>query len=281
MKIKGYIYKYTFPDGKIYIGQTKNLEQRKRQHIDPISGPANTGFWEAYQRFGKYDFEVLKELEYEDEDILSYYLSLWERGYIYQYKADDPDYGYNKTSFVATKNKKRTILLEKYTDVFYRILQKLMNVFFSMEHKVWETHEPLTDEEKVFVTGRYKDGNPFYLDSFDFDNLSNNRHLDEMEEFYLEEYLGSIRNMIEEDARMMADSYVKKNMDALLKEELDKTAIVQIDKDGNIVREFHSHTEICQAFNVARADNVRNVLNGKQKTAYGYYWKYKKDITTK
>lgn len=60
--MKGYIYKYTFPDGKVYIGQTKNLENRKRQHLDPSSGPTNTGFWEAYQRFGTFEFEVIKEL---------------------------------------------------------------------------------------------------------------------------------------------------------------------------------------------------------------------------
>lgn len=31
---KGYIYKYTFPNGKIYIGQTKtSVEQRHKQHL--------------------------------------------------------------------------------------------------------------------------------------------------------------------------------------------------------------------------------------------------------
>ena len=35
---------------------------------------------------------------------------------------------------------------------------------------------------------------------------------------------------------------------------------------------------ICQAFNIERGDNIRNVLKGKQKTAYGFFWKYKKDM---
>ena len=37
--MKGIIYKYTFPDGKVYIGQTRNPEKRKREHIDPKTGP--------------------------------------------------------------------------------------------------------------------------------------------------------------------------------------------------------------------------------------------------
>lgn len=42
--MKGIIYKYTFPDGKVYIGQTRNPEKRKREHVDPKIGPVNTGF---------------------------------------------------------------------------------------------------------------------------------------------------------------------------------------------------------------------------------------------
>ena len=64
----------------------------------------------------------------------------------------------------------------------------------------------------------------------------------------------------------------------VLDEERSKKAIVQIDKEGNIVQEFNSFSEICQAFNVLRADNVKNVLSGKQKTAYGFFWKYKRDM---
>jgi len=68
--MKGIIYKYTFPDGKVYIGQTRNPEKRKRDHIDPNTGPVNTGFWEAYQRFGTYEYEVIREIESDNEDEL-------------------------------------------------------------------------------------------------------------------------------------------------------------------------------------------------------------------
>lgn len=66
--MKGYIYKYTFADGKFYIGQTRrNPEIRHREHLNPIIGPANTGFWEAYQRLEQekipYEY-ALKRISY-------------------------------------------------------------------------------------------------------------------------------------------------------------------------------------------------------------------------
>ena len=63
-----------------------------------------------------------------------------------------------------------------------------------------------------------------------------------------------------------------------MRDERCKNAIVQLDKEGNVVKEFYSFNEICQAFNVPRADNVKNVLKGKQKSAYGYFWKYKEEM---
>ena len=135
--MKGIIYKYTFPDGKVYIGQTSNPEKRIHEHIGPKIGPVNKGFWEAYQRFGTYEYEVIRDI---------------------------------------------------------------------------------------------------------------------------------------------AARYIREHERQIIDDVQSARTIVQIDKEGNVVREFTSFLEICQAFNVPRADNVRNVLKGKQKSAYGYCWKYKKDM---
>lgn len=276
--MKGYIYKYTFPDGKVYIGQTKNLEKRKRQHIDPISGPANTGFWEAYCRFGEYEFEVIRELEYDNEDELNYYLSLWESGYIHQYNATNPEYGYNIMLYTIPKYKCKAILDKKYEEIYVKLLEDRLSIFSIAKHKIWKTHEPLTDEEKYIITEKYKDENPWNVSFFDFNNLEKNGVLDDFDSDYLSHYLYCIKELIVEEAQDEAKLYVCMHRDEILKEAYDQTAIVQIDKDGNVVQEFGSAEEICQKFNVPRADNVRNVLNGRQKTAYGYYWKYKRDL---
>lgn len=276
--MKGIIYKYTFPDGKVYIGQTRNPKKRMRDHIDPKTGLVNTGFWEAYQRFGTYEYEVIREIESDNEDELIDLLNRWESGYIYQYKADNPEYGYNHTSY-GTVRRKANILLKR---VYYAIQEDFLNselqLFESAIEKIWRTKKPLTDEELFLITEKYPDELWFdSLKSFDLKNLHKNR-ITENIEFYLDEHLGFVRKAIWKHSQDVAEQYIREYGRQIIDDMQSAHTIVQIDKEGNVVREFASFGEICQAFNVASANNVRYVLNGKQKRAYGYYWKYKKDI---
>ena len=276
--MKGIIYKYTFPDGKVYIGQTRNPERRKRDHVDPRIGPVNTGFWEAYQRFGTYEYEVIREIESDNEDELVDLLNKWESGYIYQYKADNPQYGYNRTSYGVVGRKDYAPLKRVYNALQEDLFNCEMQLFESASEKIWRTKEPLTEEELYLVTERFPDELWFDgLKSFDFKNLRKNKVTNNIE-FILEEHLGFIRNSIWQSTQHMAAQYVREHRKQIISDVQSVQTIVQIDKEGNVVREFSSFLEICQAFNVPRADNVRNVLKGKQKTAYGYYWKYKKDL---
>ncbi len=276
--MKGIIYKYTFPDGKVYIGQTRNPEKRKRDHLDPKVGPINKGFWEAYQRFGTYEYEVIREIESDNEDELIDLLNRWESGYIYQYKADDPQYGYNRTSYGTVGKKANGLLKRVFNAIQENYLNSEMQLYESASEKIWRTKKPLTEEELFLITEKYPDEH--WLDclkSFDFKNLRKNRITDNIE-FYLEEHLEFVRSAIWEYSQYIAARYVRENGRQIISNDQLARTIVQIDKDGNVVREFTSFLEICQAFNVPRADNVRNALNGKQKSAYGYYWKYKKDM---
>ena len=276
--MKGIIYKYTFPDGKVYIGQTRNPEKRKRDHIDPKTGPVNTGFWEAYQRFGKYEYEVIREIESDDEDELIDLLNRWESGYIYQYKADNPEYGYNRTSYASVGLKSNKILRRVYNAIQEDFYNSEMVVLESAQKKVWRTKQPLTEEELFLITEKYPD--KIWLDAlkdFDFKNLRKNR-ITEQREFYLDEHFCYIRGAIMECSHYIVAKYVRERWRQIIEENRLAGIIVQIDKEGNVIKEYSSILEICQAFNIARGDNVRNVLKGRQKTAYGFYWKYKKDL---
>jgi len=276
--MKGIIYKYTFPDGKVYIGQTRNPEKRKREHIDPKTGSVNTGFWEAYQRFGTYEYEVIREIECDNEDELIDLLNRWESGYIYQYKADNPEYGYNRTSYALVGIESKKILRRVYNAIQEDYFNSEVQILDSASEKIWRTKLPLTEEELFLITEKYPDSP--WLDSlkdFDFKNLRKNR-ITERREFYLDEHFGYIRFAIGESSQYIAAQYIRENGKQIIEETRLGKAIVQLDKEGNVIKEYGSILEICQAFNIERGDNIRNVLKGKQKTAYGFFWKYKKDM---
>ena len=277
--MKGIIYKYTFPDGKVYIGQTRrHPETRKREHINKTVGPTNSGFWEAYKKYGEPKYEVLFEIEHDNVDELVSILNYMETEFIHLFKADQPIFGYNKKSFGTTCTITPTIMRRKFKELCRQLSESRIKLLNSAADKIWNTKIPLTEEEKFLIKEKYREENIFqkYIDAFDLENLSNNM-LDEVQ-FSLGEALDFVRFMINEDAEDEASRFIDENFDQVMEEERNRKAIVQMDKEGNIVHEFGSYNEICQAFNVPRIDNVRNVLKGKQKTAYGYYWKYKRDL---
>lgn len=88
----GFIYKYTSPSNKIYIGQTINsLASRARNIVSGIGYKKCTLFWKAIQKysFSKFQVEILCEVEIKE-------LNYWEEYYIKLYNSFVPN-GYNLT----------------------------------------------------------------------------------------------------------------------------------------------------------------------------------------
>ncbi len=93
--------------------------------------------------------------------------------------------------------------------------------------------------------------------------------------FWLEEAMEFASFVYKEEREEEICRFIKENADQILREEKEGKIIQQIDKEGNIVREYVTKEEICEAFNIIRIDNITNVLKGKQKSAYGFFWRYK------
>jgi hypothetical protein len=51
--------------------------------------------------------------------------------------------------------------------------------------------------------------------------------------------------------------------------------VVQCDLKGNIIQEWESQTAAQIAFNKPKSDGIGAACRGKQKTAYGFIWKFK------
>ena len=106
---------------------------------------------------------------------------------------------------------------------------------------------------------------------------------DERDGFVIEETLNLAKFDIEEETQTEFQTFLEDNGFDIAEQVLHEYAaevniIVAIDDNGNVAKEFHSFDEIISYFNVTRADNVNNALAGRQKSAYGYGWKYKKDL---
>lgn len=95
---RGIIYKYTFPNGKVYIGQTINPRKRKADHLREGSGSRNIAFWRAYKKYGTVEYEEIEQVEDVSQEALCERLNDLEQKYIAEYKSDNGRYGYNLTS---------------------------------------------------------------------------------------------------------------------------------------------------------------------------------------
>ena len=276
--MKGTVYKYTFSDGKVYIGKSRHAQRRMQEHFDKNAGKANPRFYDAYKRLGEPKYEVLFEEEFDSLLECEITISRIEEEFIYRYKATNPDYGYNvlAQSFLAPNTIKP--LRTKICILSEELLQERLAVYNCVVNKLYRTKEPLTKDELYFVKEKYRNDNFFQsiIDDFNFDDYNKNEDFEL--EYLLDEALPCIKNIIQENTLKEVREYVFRNADEILKEANRDKIILKISPQGNVIGEYDSINDICEELNIARAENIRNVLRGKQKTAYGYVWKYKKDF---
>ena len=94
--MKGYVYKFTSPSGKSYIGITNNLRRRIAEH-KRLSKTLKKAFYNAINKYGfdNFTFEILEEYNIKDKDKLLSKLNEMEMYYIDKY--DTFKNGYNST----------------------------------------------------------------------------------------------------------------------------------------------------------------------------------------
>lgn len=275
--MKGYIYRYTFPDGKIYIGQTRRpIEMRHAEHINPSTGPMNPGFWDAYQKLGMPELTVLETVESDDPDTLVYILNHKETAYIQNEHATDPQYGYNRMGHSMVYRPEAKILEKEYVRLCQQADAAMQPFFEGVTQKLTHGHrDDLTQKEKEFVEA-YIDNNPIFgRTEEDMQMMGEDAELDEEDDFMFYEVLESGIWLYNEETHEIIAQYVEENADAILRKAREGKIIQQIDKEGNVVREFLTWDEIREAMNIVRIDNILNVVKGRQKSAYGYFWRYK------
>lgn len=278
--MKGVVYKCTFSDGKVYIGKSVHVYQRMKEHIDKINGPSNPGYYDAFKRLGEPEVEILFEKDFTNILEREVTLSSMERYYIDLYAATNPECGYNKRNTSPFTPGAKKIIVEKKDELSQKLLDERLKDYKVIKDKLITKNEKLNPAELFFIKDKFREKSLFQetIDKFDFDDYNNNS--DFVFEMLIDDALPFIRCIIETDTEKEVIDYICNNADKVYGNINDNT-ILKINLLGEIVKEYQSLNEVCEELSIIRPDNIRNVLRGRQKIAYGYYWMYKKDYEEK
>ena len=275
--MKGTIYKYTFPDGKVYIGQTRRpIAARHKEHLNPSTGPLNTGFWEAFQTIGEPTLVILEVVEAEDVTTLVDLLNKKETSYIAKYRATDPHYGYNRKEIATAFNPDNAILQKKIREELKKVEEEVNVRFWPILRKIEAGDQAsLTEDEKMIIRDSLLQDNLFENALREIMNPDDFTIREGGDLFWLEEAQDFATFVYTEEREEEICRYVEEHATEILQQRKQGKIIQQIDADGNVIHEYVTKQQICDAFNIIRIDNITNVLKGKQKSAYGFYWRYK------
>lgn len=275
--MKGYIYKYTFPDGKVYIGQTRRpMAARHKEHLNPSTGPLNSGFWQAYKTVGEPKLDILEVVEAKDVTTLVDQLNSKETIFISKYRSTDPQYGYNRKEIATAFNPDNAILQKKIREELEKVEEEVNVCFWSILRKIKAGDQAsLTEGEKAIIRDSLLQDNLFDHALREIMNPDDFSICEGGDLFWLEEALDFATFVYREEREEEILRYVSENAIEILQQRKQGKIIQQIDADGNVVHEYVTKEQICDAFNIIRIDNITNVLKGKQKSAYGFFWRYK------
>lgn len=249
---------------------------RHAEHINSSTGPNNPGFWEAFQKLGMPEQTVLETIEADDVDSLVYILNNKETYYIHNEKATDPQYGYNRMSHGMVYRPDAKLLQKEYERLCQIAIEEQKPFLDGVTDKYLHGREDeMTEVEKVFVRGYLDTNNPFVGVGEPEDIKAGIPFSDEDDEFFKSEAIDYAIWSYQEETKEIVARYIGENADVILRREHKSKIIQQIDKEGNVIHEFLSWNEIREALNIGRIDNILNVVKGRQKTAFGYIWRYK------
>ena len=278
--MKGYVYKYTFSNGKIYVGQTRrDVNVRHREHMNPSTGPLNPRFWQAYQELGEPKLEIIKEIEEENNYELIQALNRCETYYIKKWKSDDLDFGYNVKSSGTTYCPDKAYLDDEFREIWTKIAQDGYSLFHSVYDKIENfCHEDLTEDEKDFIKNSLLSNNIFsnslnnVMDSHDY-SIEDKDGL-----FWLDEAIDFAKMIFNEGHWAMIDKYIAHNRETIIEKRTRHKIVQQLSLQGDLIKEYRSIDEVREALSLTRTDNIMNVIKGRQKTAYGYVWRRTSDV---
>ena len=155
------VYIHIFPNNKVYIGQSKDVVRRFKEHFNKKSKVSNSYLHYAILHYGieNFVFEIIMK---------TYDLDYWEKFFIRWYRSTDNRFGYNQTDGGQKGTKRKDCFV--YTDEIKQKMSKSAKLNWSDEsyHKrIIETQNKgkWTEEarknrslatKKMWETGKFK-----------------------------------------------------------------------------------------------------------------------------
>lgn len=284
----GYIYKYTSPSGKSYIGQTtRSLRERAGHNGKLYKGSYE--FYRAIKKYGFYNFEVEILAEVPKQQ-----LDKAEIKYIQLFNTLIPN-GYNISAggqFIGKNRKERKIY--QYSMVDGSLIKEWNNQreaeFSFNPHTSLQVLQSCL-EGKVFTQWGYC-WSYLKMDKFPINERIVNPKEKKVEMYSLEGELLRTFPSISEAARQTGcersaikrccrgelhfhGGYIWKCSEILYEKKYNNTAkkVQQICPENNeVIQVFNSISQAAKSLG-KETSMIRRVLNDEKRTAYGYRWK--------
>ena len=291
------IYKYENNiNHMIYIGQASDLKERYKKHLKNIKDLSHKeDFYIALRDFGidNFSYEVLEE--FEDEEYNPDLLDILEDYYINEYNSLKPN-GYNMVpgghhgAGIAKRIPVRQYTLEgelvkEYHSIVLasRLLQiNLSNIVACCKKKrqqaggyQWRYASDNLDK----IEDIHLKVSQFNIPILQYDIYGNFiKEYNSLQEIIINNVNFSKENICNNLRHKTKSAYNyqwKYKNDHTPIVNIDQT-VLQIDKNGNIVKEYYTASEAAKETGISRS-NIGSCLTNKRKTAGKYKWIYKRN----
>lgn len=156
MSKQGFIYKYTYPNGKVYIGQTRSsVMQRHYEHMSASKDESRRTICEvAIVKYGEPELDIIETIEVEEHDQtkLIMLLNEAEKKWIKEYDSTNRRNGYNIQCGGEMITPEQFILEEKWYEIFDKdgwgdLIEYYSELLKQIGYKICISNEKLTKEE--------------------------------------------------------------------------------------------------------------------------------------
>ena len=240
------IYKWTSPTNRVYVGQSKDLDTRKKWYMS--DGIRNASMPKLKRSFNKYGienhiYELVETCSIEQLDEREIH---WGLFYNTLEHGLNCKLGEQNSIFSKSTKKKMSVAAKKHT----RTPEHEHNRQISLR-KVWDEKNRIREEIK-------RNKPPFH-------------HSPETKKLISEKTTGVPRHTKEFKSRL---SEIGKNRD--MTKVINKgIPVLQYTKDDMFIKEWNNSRSAEKSLGRYDGDSIRACIRGEQKSAYGFIWRTK------